>query len=142
MGQRFLRHERRLRHRTFDSIDQQHNRIDHGEHALDLAAEIRVTWGVDDIDAPWLVVRVSPANRGILRQNGNPALFLDIAGVHDALFTVAAFVQRTGLPQQLIDERRFTVVNVGHDGNVTKELNRVGHGKISRAKKCCAALSG
>ena len=38
-----------LRHGTFEGVDQKQNAVDHVQHALDLAAEIRVTGGVHDI---------------------------------------------------------------------------------------------
>ena len=40
--ERLLRHEARLRHRAVDGVDQQQHRVDHRQHALDLAAEVGV----------------------------------------------------------------------------------------------------
>jgi hypothetical protein len=46
-----LGHEARLRHRAVHRVDQQQHRVDHRQHALDLAAEVGVARGVDDVDA-------------------------------------------------------------------------------------------
>ena len=48
--QRLERHEPRLRHRTFDGVDQEQHAVDHPQHALDLAAEVGVAGRVDDVD--------------------------------------------------------------------------------------------
>ena len=40
--QRLARDEARLRHGAFDRIHQQQHAVDHGEHALDFAAEVRM----------------------------------------------------------------------------------------------------
>jgi hypothetical protein len=49
--QRLGDHELGLRHRAFGRIDQHDGRVDHVQDALDLAAEIGVAGGVDDVDA-------------------------------------------------------------------------------------------
>ena len=38
-----------------DRVDQQQHRVDHREHARDLAAEVRVSRGVDDVDVLSLI---------------------------------------------------------------------------------------
>ena len=43
-----------LRHRAVHGVDQDQHRIDHRQHALDLAAEVGVARGVDDVDAVFL----------------------------------------------------------------------------------------
>ena len=49
--QGLLQHELGLRHGAFGGIHQQHRAVDHVEDALDLAAEIGMARGVDDVDA-------------------------------------------------------------------------------------------
>ncbi len=49
--ERLLEHEAGLRQRPFAGVNQQQHPIDHRERALDLAAEIRMARGIDDIDA-------------------------------------------------------------------------------------------
>ena len=80
--QRLGDHELGLRHRAFGGVDQHDRAVDHDEDALDLAAEIGVAGGVDDVDAG-----VFPLHRGGLGQNGDAALALQIVGVHRALVT-------------------------------------------------------
>ena len=69
-----------LRQGAFGGIDQQHDAVDHLEGALDLAAEVGVAGGVDDVDLGVVVV-----DRGVLGQDGDAALALEVVRVHDAL---------------------------------------------------------
>ena len=113
-----LRDEAGLRHGTVHRIDQQQHAVDHGEHALDLAAEIGVARRVDDVDAI-----VAPGDRGVLGENGDAALALQLVRVHDPLLHVLARIERAGLAQQLIDERGLAVIDVRDDGDVAKFLS-------------------
>ena len=65
--------EPRLRHRAFDRVHEQQHAVDHAEHALDLAAEVRVAGRVDDVDVDARVV-----DRAVLREDGDPALALEV----------------------------------------------------------------
>jgi len=114
----FLRHEPGLRHGSVDGVDQQQHAIDHGEHALHFTAEIRVSGRNRRYDAV-----VAPGDRRILRQDGDAALALQIIRVHDPLLQILAGVQRSGLPQQLIDESGLAVIDVRDDGDVAKFLS-------------------
>ena len=49
--QRLVDDELGLRHRALGRVHQDEDAIDHAEHALDLAAEVRVAGGVDNVDA-------------------------------------------------------------------------------------------
>ena len=49
-AQRAHQHVAGLRHRAFVGVHQQQHRVDHGQHALDLAGEVGVAGGVDDVD--------------------------------------------------------------------------------------------
>ena len=77
--QRLRHHEFGLRQRALGGVDQHQCAIHHVEDALDLAAEIGVAGGVDDVDAGIL-----PLHRGRLGQDGDAALALQIVGVHGA----------------------------------------------------------
>ena len=57
----------------------------------------------------------------------NSVEFLRNVAIHDALFAVPAFIQRTGLAQELIYERSLAVVDMGHDSDIAQEFDRVGH---------------
>ena len=58
-----------------------------------------------------------------------PALALEVVGVHHALADVLVLRERAGLHQQLVDERRLAVVDVGDDRDVAQDLGRRGHGR-------------
>src|SRR5439155_630424 len=73
-------HEPRLRKRPLGGVDEQQHAVDHGQPALDLAAEVRVAGRVDD-------VQLYPAitNCGGLGQDGDPLLSLEIHRVEDTV---------------------------------------------------------
>src|SRR5207244_11113003 len=60
----FPRDEACLRHRTIYSVDQEQNAIDHGQHALHLAAEVGMAGCVNDVD-----VRAVVSDRAVLRED-------------------------------------------------------------------------
>ena len=113
--ERLARDEPRLRHRPVHCIDEQQDAVDHREHALDLAAEVGVSRRVHDVD-----VRAVIGHRAVFRENRDPALTLEIVRIHDALDEVLMGRERARLPQQLVDERRLAVVDVGDDRDVAK----------------------
>ena len=90
--ERLLRHEPRLRHGSVHRVHQQQHAVDHGEHALDFAAEIGMARRVDDVDAI-----VAPGDRRVLGENRDAALALEHVGVHDALLHILARIERAGL---------------------------------------------
>ena len=59
--ERLAQHEARLRQRALARVDQQDDAVDHGQTALDLAAEVGVTGGVDDVDRHRLGRRGCPS---------------------------------------------------------------------------------
>ena len=69
--QRLLQHEARLGHGALCRVDQQDNAVDHLQNTLDLAAEIGVTRGVDNVDLCSLIV-----NGGIFGKDRDAALAL------------------------------------------------------------------
>jgi len=56
----------------------------------------------------------------IFREDGNATLFFKIVGIHHAGIYLLVFAEGTGLPQQLVHQRGFAVVNVGNDGDVAQ----------------------
>ncbi len=115
LRERLARHEARLRHRALDRIDQQEHAVDHRQDALDLAAEIGVAGSVDDVD-----VHAQVVDRGVLREDRDAALALDVVRVHDALDEMLVGGKGAGLLQELVDQRGLAVVDVGDDGDVAK----------------------
>ncbi len=92
-GQRLAGDKARLRHRAFNGIDQQQHTVDHRQHALDLAAEVGVSRGVDDIDQ-----RTVPDHRAVLGKNGDAALAFEVVGVHHAFSDLLVRGEGAGLP--------------------------------------------
>ena len=78
--ERLAEHEARLRHGALGCVDEQNDAVDHLQDTLDLAAEVGVARGVDDVD-----LRVAVAHGGILGQDRDAALALQIVGVHDTV---------------------------------------------------------
>ena len=123
-------HEAGLRHRTVHGVDQNKYRIDHRQHALDLAAEVCVAGGVDDIDAVTV-----PVDRGILRQDGDTAFLFLIVAVHHPLGGDRAFAEGTRLLQQAIDESGLAVIDVCDDGDIAEVFN--GHSEVLPGNGIC-----
>ena len=73
---------------------------------------------IDDVDAI-----VAPGDRGVLRQNRDAALALQIIRIHDPLLQILARIERAGLAQQLIDERGLAMIDVRDDGDIAKFLS-------------------
>ena len=64
-------------------------------------------------------------NGGVLGEDGDALLALELAGVHDALARVLlgrAGAEGPGLPQHRVDKSRLAVVDVGDDGDVAQIL--------------------
>src|SRR5437588_6868706 len=76
----FRKHEFGLRHHGFRGVYEQHDTIDHGENALDLAAEIRMARRIYDIDP-----HTSPFDAGAFGKNGDPTFALQIVGIERTL---------------------------------------------------------
>jgi hypothetical protein len=74
------RHEAGLRHGPFNGVDHQQHRIHHRQHAFHLAAEIRMSGRVHDVDPV-----VAPADRRVLGEDRYAALALQVVPVHGAL---------------------------------------------------------
>src|SRR5216684_2993015 len=66
-----LQDKARLRHGAFDGVDQQDAAIGHVEHALDLAAKVGMSGGVDNVNFDAAI-----DDGGILRQDSDAALAL------------------------------------------------------------------
>ena len=111
--ERLAGHEAGLRHRPFVGVDEQADRVDHPQHALDLAAEVGVARRIDDVDAHPL-----PGDRGELRQDRDAALALELVRVHRAVGDDLAGAEAAGLAQEAVDERGLAVVDVRDDRDV------------------------
>ena len=118
--QRLAQHEAGLRQRALTGVDQKQHAVDHLQAALDLTTEVGVTGGVDDVEGHVLaVVHVVP-HRGVLGQDRDALLTLEVHGVHDPVGDVGVLAEGAGLPQHGVDQRGLAVVDVGDDGDVAQ----------------------
>ena len=101
--------EARLRERALGGVDEEQRAVGHEQRALDLAAEVGVARGVDDVD---LASSPAPANARVLREDRDAALALEVVGVHHALDDDLVRAERPGLAEHVVDERGLAVVDV------------------------------
>ena len=115
-------HEARLWQRTLGGIDQQNYAVNHGNTALNLATEVGVARGVNNVDDKVLAVlaQALAVNSRVLGQNGNAALTLLIVGVHDAVRVFTVVTKGAGLLQHAVDQGGLAMVNVRDNGNITE----------------------
>src|SRR5579859_7802809 len=99
--------------RTFGGVHHEEHAVNHVHDALDLAAEIGVAGGINDVDVVVLVFE-----SGVFGANGDAFFTLEIHGIHHALFGGLVGAKGAGLFEQAINERRFAMVNMGNDGDV------------------------
>ncbi|MPM56064.1 hypothetical protein SDC9_102863 [bioreactor metagenome] len=125
LGQRLAQHEPGLRQRAFRGVDQQHHAVHHLQAALDLAAEVGVAGGVDDVDGDVLALD-HVLDRSVLGQDRDALLPLQVHRVHDAVVHVLTLPEGAGLPQHGIDKGGLAVVDVGDDGDVA-QVRALGH---------------
>ena len=73
-----------------------------------------MAWRVDEVD-----LRPLPLDGDVLREDRDATFLFQVVGVEDPLTGKLAGPKLAALPQQAVDERRFAVVDVGDDGEVT-----------------------
>ena len=122
--ERLAEHEAGLGERALGGVHEQHDAVDHGQAALDLATEVGVAGGVDDVDDHRLAATggTGVVHGGVLREDRDALLALEVTGVHDPLGDALGLVGRegAGLTQHGVDERGLAVVDVGDDGDVAE----------------------
>ena len=62
--------------------------------------------------------------RGVLGEDRDAALALEVAGVHDAVHDGLIFAVDAALLEHLVDQGGLAVVNVGDDGDISDFLLR------------------
>ncbi len=117
--QRLAEDELGLGHDPLFGVHQQQAAINHAEDSLDFAAEVGVTWGVDDVD-PRLAGRAVPKHRSGLGQDGDASLALLVVGIHRPFRVRFVGAEDPGLSQHLVDEGGFAMIDVGDDGDVAQ----------------------
>ena len=130
--QRLAQHEAGLRQRALAGVDEQHDAVDHRQAALDLATEVGVAGGVDDVDRHALRgAGAGVVDRGVLREDRDPLLALQVAGVHDPLGDTGLLLVRgegAGLVEHRVDQRGLAVVDVRDDRDVPEVRTGGRHG--------------
>ena len=111
--QRLLQDVARLRQRPFARIDEHEHAIHHAQRTLDFAAEIAVARRIHNID-----FRAAIGNLGVLREDRDAALALQVVRVHHALDHFLVRAENTALAQHGVDERRLPMIHVGDDGDI------------------------
>ena len=113
--QRAAEHETGLGHRALGGVHQQDDAVDHLQNTLHLAAEVGVARGIHDVD-----LGVAVLDGGVLGQNGDAALTLQVVGVHDALHRLLVLAVHAALLEHLVHQRGLAVVDVGDNGHVSQ----------------------
>ena len=113
--ERLAQHEAGLGQRALGGVDEQQHAVDHRQAPLDLAAEVGVAGGVDDVD-----LHAAVADRGVLGEDRDALLALEVVRVHDPLGHVLVGAEDAGLPEHGVDQRGLAVVDVGDDGDVAQ----------------------
>ena len=143
--ERLAQHEAGLRERALARVDEEDDAVDHRQAALDLATEVGVAGGVDDVDRhPARDAGLDGglpgvAHGGVLREDRDALLALEVAAVHRPVGDVVVLAERPGLPQHLVDQGGLAVVDVGDDGDVT-EVDAVGDRHKNQSLRYCAPV--
>jgi hypothetical protein len=114
-------HVARLRHGALVGVHQKEHAIDHGKDALHLAGKVGVAGRVDDVDEV-----TAPLHRAVLGPDGDAAFALEVVRVHHPLFNALVVAEHAGGAEDGVDQRRFTVIDVGDDGDVADPLRAFG----------------
>ena len=124
--ERFFQNKAGLRLRPVVRVNHEQNAVDHFHDALDFAAEIGVPGGIDDVDA----VAV-PVKGGVLGPNGDAFFAFQIHRVHHPFLDLLVGAEGAGLTEQLIDERRLAVIDVGDDCDVADFVHEIDPSKVA-----------
>jgi len=127
---RLLEDVARLRQRPFRRIHEQQHRVHEVERALHLAPEVGVAGGVHDVDVDPVEVDV-----GLLREDRDPLLALEIHRVHHALGDDLVGPEGPGLAQERVDKRRLAVVDMRDDRDVAQVGTDGERGRLSRGRR-------
>jgi hypothetical protein len=120
VGESLAEHETGLRLRAVIGVDDEEHAVDHAEGALDLAAEVGVAGGVENVDD-----LVLPVDGGVLGLDRDALFAFEIHGVHGAFLHLLVGAVDPALLEELVDEGGFAVVDVGDDGDVADVLVHV-----------------
>ena len=132
--QRAAEDEAGLGHGTLGRVNEQDNAVDHLENALDLAAEVGVSRGIDNV-----YLRIAVLHGGVFSHDGYAALTLEVVRVHDSLDDLLIFAVNAALLEHLVNQRGFAVVNVGDNCNISELFHQNQTPNNNSAQKCILA---
>ena len=66
-----------------------------------------------------MLIFVSPTRTAVFLANRDPALALEVARVHHAILQKLMLFEGARLPEQKVQKRGFSVVNVRDDANIS-----------------------
>jgi hypothetical protein len=95
-----------------------------------------VAGGVDDVQRHLLAVGHLVPYGGVLGEDRDALLTLQVAGVHGALVHVLMGSEGAGLPQHRVDEGGLPVVDVGHDRDVAQVVTDRHEGALQVIRGC------
>ena len=89
-----------------------------------------------------LMLHALPSHGGVLREDGDAALALELVRVHHALGHLLVGAEDAGLVQHGVDQRGLAVVDVGDDGDVAEIGTAFRHETAHRAGRAAAGSKG
>jgi len=108
-----------VRHRPFDSIDEQQDAIDEAHDTLDFAAKVGMTGCIDDVDFD-----IAVGDRRVLGDNGDAALSLQVHFIHDALGNGLIGAKDTALLKHSVHEGGLAVIDVSDNRDISQVILR------------------
>ena len=109
-----------LWHGAITGVHKENHAVYHAENALDFATEVGVSRRIHDID--FITVK---RDGGVFGDNRNPALFLKVIRVHDALGDFLAGMKHVPLLKQSVNQGSFSMVDVGDNSDITYLVLRI-----------------
>ena len=137
VGQGLAEHEAGLGLGAVIGVHEQENAVHHPERPLDLAAEVGVAGGVDDVDR--LVV---PVDRRVLGLDRDALFLLQVHRVHGPLLNALVGAEDAALLEELVDEGGLPVVNVGDNGDIADVLVHCADRSVNLKKRTNRAICG
>ena len=116
--ERLAQHEPGLGERSLARVDEQEHAVDHRQAPLDLAAEVRVARGVDDVD-----LHPAVAHRDVLGEDRDALLALEVVRVEDPVVDLLVVPERARLPEHGVDQGGLAVVDVGDNCHVSEIIS-------------------
>ena len=107
-----------LRFHALRRVNDQQRAFAGGKRTGNFVREVDVSRRVNQVELIHLPVACFVVERGGLRFDGDAALFFDVHGV-EHLRTHFAQIQTAAVLDEAVGKRRFAVVDVGNDGEVS-----------------------